>query len=165
LIGDGCRGHRRWAGTPDAYAGAPLVACGIIATASPPRRAFSVTESRAAQPRGADPDSRARTHLANERTFLAWLRTGAAMIALGLGTAQFLSRQQIRGVPVTQAVAIALVILGLALVLAGRNRYVRGCERIEAGAFRPASRSIGVSTAFMLCVGLLAIGFIVLLGR
>jgi uncharacterized membrane protein YidH (DUF202 family) len=38
----------------------------------------------------ADPDSRARTHLANERTFLAWLRTGLALIALGLASAQYL---------------------------------------------------------------------------
>jgi uncharacterized membrane protein YidH (DUF202 family) len=35
-------------------------------------------------------ESRARTHLANERTFLAWLRTGIALISLGLAAAQFL---------------------------------------------------------------------------
>ena len=37
-----------------------------------------------------DPDSRARTHLANERTFLAWLRTGLGLIVLGLAAAQFM---------------------------------------------------------------------------
>jgi len=37
-------------------------------------------------------ESRARTHLANERTFLAWLRTGIALISLGLAAAQFLER-------------------------------------------------------------------------
>ena len=37
-----------------------------------------------------DPDSRARTHLANERTYLAWFRTGITLVALGLAAAQFL---------------------------------------------------------------------------
>jgi uncharacterized membrane protein YidH (DUF202 family) len=37
-----------------------------------------------------DPDSRALTHLANERTFLAWLRTGLGMIVLGLAAGQFI---------------------------------------------------------------------------
>jgi uncharacterized membrane protein YidH (DUF202 family) len=35
-------------------------------------------------------ESRARTHLANERTFLAWLRTGISLIGLGLAAAKFL---------------------------------------------------------------------------
>ncbi len=37
-----------------------------------------------------DPDTRARTHLANERTFLAWLRTSLTTIALGIGASDFL---------------------------------------------------------------------------
>ena len=37
-----------------------------------------------------DPDSRARTHLASERTFLAWLRTGLGLNVLGLAAAQFI---------------------------------------------------------------------------
>ena len=37
---------------------------------------------------GSTPDY--RFSLANERTFLAWLRTGLALIAGGLGVAQFL---------------------------------------------------------------------------
>ena len=32
--------------------------------------------------------SRARDHLANERTFLAWLRTAATVMVLGLGVAR-----------------------------------------------------------------------------
>jgi len=34
-------------------------------------------------------DSTARDHLANERTFLAWLRTSAVAMALGLAIAHF----------------------------------------------------------------------------
>ena len=34
-------------------------------------------------------DSRLREHLANERTFLAWLRTSIALIGFGLAIARF----------------------------------------------------------------------------
>jgi inner membrane protein YidH len=37
----------------------------------------------------ADPQTRTRDLLANERTFLAWVRTGAAATALGLAIAKF----------------------------------------------------------------------------
>ncbi len=46
-----------------------------------------------------DLESRARTHLANERTFLAWLRTGIALIGLGLAAAKFLARSTTRSAP------------------------------------------------------------------
>ena len=52
------------------------------------------SEPGAARAGRADPDSRARTHLANERTFLAWLRTGLALIVLGIGAAQFVSHER-----------------------------------------------------------------------
>ena len=34
------------------------------------------------RPEQPDEESRTRTHLANERTFLAWFRTGITLIAL-----------------------------------------------------------------------------------
>lgn len=34
----------------------------------------------------------ARDHLANERTFLAWIRTGFALIAIGLAFSEFTAR-------------------------------------------------------------------------
>ena len=40
-----------------------------------------------------DPDTRARTHLANERTFLAWFRTGVTLVALGIAAAELLGRE------------------------------------------------------------------------
>src|SRR5690606_984075 len=43
-------------------------------------------------PNDPPPKGKIRTHLANERTYLAWGRTGLTMIALGLGAAQLLDR-------------------------------------------------------------------------
>jgi putative membrane protein len=53
---------------------------------------------------GTDPDP--RFSLANERTFLAWVRTGLALIALGIAVATFVSTSGTKG-------ASALLSLGL----------------------------------------------------
>jgi uncharacterized membrane protein YidH (DUF202 family) len=58
-----------------------------------------------------DLESRARTHLANERTFLAWLRTGIALIGLGLAAAQFLERQVLPGLPLIRSMSITMVVV------------------------------------------------------
>jgi hypothetical protein len=58
-----------------------------------------------------DLESRARTHLANERTFLAWLRTGITLIGLGLAAAQFLERQVAPGLPLIRSMSITMVVV------------------------------------------------------
>ncbi len=110
-----------------------------------------------------DPDSRARTHLANERTFLAWFRTGLTLIALAIAAAQFLSRDVVRGVPVVRLLSSVLAITGMLLVLVGARRYLDGRAHIDHATFRPAYASIMVTAAAALVTGLLAIGFVWLL--
>jgi putative membrane protein len=75
-----------------------------------------------------------RFSLANERTFLAWLRTGLALIGGGLAVAQFLSGSVVRDV-------LAVGLLGLGGVVAVRSvdHWAR-CERaIRAGGELPPS--------------------------
>jgi putative membrane protein len=74
----------------------------------------------------ADLDSRARSHLANERTFLAWLRTGLALIVVGIGAAQFLEldRDLIPGVRSVSDFAAMLILVGTLTVIVGRARYM-----------------------------------------
>jgi putative membrane protein len=109
----------------------------------------------------ADPDSRARTHLANERTFLAWFRTGLTLIAFGLIGGQFLSRDVAGGlVRILSTVAVGT---GVFLVLVGAQRYGNGREAIDAARFRPAGVSIHVATAAAVVAGALAILFLWLL--
>jgi putative membrane protein len=57
---------------------------------------------------GSDPDP--RFSLANERTFLAWIRTALGLIALGVAVATFVSTQETKGVSLL--LAAALVLLG-----------------------------------------------------
>jgi putative membrane protein len=107
-----------------------------------------------------DADSRARTHLANERTFLAWFRTGIALIALGIAAAQFLSREAVPGVPVVPMLATVLVLTGAFVVAVGAWRYLAGRDRIEETAYEPAYGSILVTTAAALLTGVIAIAFV-----
>jgi len=69
-----------------------------------------------AQPDGTDPEaehtgtassSRARDHMANERTYLAWLRTAANVMIVGLAIARFGAGEKVT----TSAVAAGAVLL------------------------------------------------------
>src|ERR1051325_4826421 len=80
-----------------------------------------------------DPDSRARTYLANERTFLSWFRTGITLVALGLASAQFLTRDLVADVPLRRGIAIGFVIGGMVLTLTGAAQYFATIRQIDAG--------------------------------
>ena len=114
-------------------------------------------------PEPPDAESRARTHLANERTFLAWFRTGITLIALGIAAAQFLTFEASGGIPLVEVLATILVVSGIGVALVGAARYLSGRDRIEAMDFRPAYRSILATTAAAIVVGAIAIAFVWLL--
>lgn len=132
----------------------------------PPQPASAPQPASPADPPAAgrgDPDSRARTHLANERTFLAWFRTGLTLIALGIAAAQFLTRDVVAGIPVVSLLATILVVTGVSLAVVGAGRYQRARLRIDAAAFEPARWSVVVTTAAAIATGVLAIAFVWLL--
>lgn len=116
-----------------------------------------------AEPPRADADSRARTHLANERTFLAWLRTGLSMIAVGMAAAGFFPIDLVPGFPYIRLFAIVLAIAGTAAVMFGAQRYVVAHREIEAGVFVPSvSPIVGVAIVVAI-LGLMAVPLVVLL--
>ena len=110
-----------------------------------------------------DPDSRARTHLANERTFLAWFRTGVTLIALGVAAGPLLIGAS--GFGLSRLLSLSVVAAGIALLISGRARYSVSRGRIDAGTFRPASSSVNFSVGLFVLVGLVAGLFLVLIER
>lgn len=101
----------------------------------------------------------ARDHLANERTFLAWVRTGVAGVVFGFAIGRFAIaiRQwmQIQGrVAPSTGLSVwfgtAAMIAGVVVCLAGLVRYRRTREQIDSGNFQPAGYIIdlvGIVTA------------------
>ena len=110
-----------------------------------------------------DPDSRARTHLANERTFLAWFRTGITLIALGLAAAQFLARESESAAPLVRGLSTVVILTGAFVVVVGMARYREGRRRIDEEAFRPAWQSITIAAVAALVIAVLGVAFVWLL--
>ena len=81
----------------------------------------------------AEPDY--RFTLANERTFLAWVRTSLALVAAGVALDQYLPDL---GPPaVRTAVGAALVVLGAALAGLSHRRWRRAQRAMREGAALP----------------------------
>src|SRR5215213_8423184 len=131
----------------------------------PDRAAGSSEKLGASGP--SDPGSRVRSHLANERTFLAWLRTGLALIVVGIGAAQFLEldRNLIPGLRTVSDFAALLILVGTLTVILGRTRYMQSREQIDRAQFHPAGRSISAATALIAVIGLCSIVLVYLMGR
>jgi putative membrane protein len=87
-------------------------------------------------------------HAANERTFLAWVRTGIAVIAFGFvvekfnlflrtlagvtapGTGHRLSVEQLSG-PVGRYDGLALIVIGIVLIIFAAGHFVRTTRLID----------------------------------
>lgn len=108
---------------------------------------------------GSTPDY--RFSLANERTFLAWLRTGLALIAGGLGVAQFLP--PLRTAHLREAIAVALLLLGGAVAIRAVDHWARTERAIRLGRELPASRFPAV-LALVIAVGAALLVVAVLVG-
>jgi putative membrane protein len=99
---------------------------------------------------GDEPD--ARFTFANERTFLAWIRTSLALIAAGVSLDAF-----VRDLPsvVRGAIGIALVVTG---IVAGGTAYLRWTASERAMRLRQPLP--GFVLAPLLTMGIVAIGLV-----
>ena len=88
-----------------------------------------------ADERPAHPDY--RFTLANERTLLAWLRTGLALVAGGVAVATYAPDLGVRWGDA--AVALALVVIGLGTAAAGYSRWRANEAAIRADRPLPAN--------------------------
>jgi putative membrane protein len=108
---------------------------------------------KVAKPSPGENSNRARDHLANERTFLAWIRTGIAVIVFGFAIGRFsiAVRQfiQFQGRAMPQSglsvwFGMVAIIAGVLTCVAGLFRYRVTREQIDSGNFGPAGSIIDV---------------------
>ncbi|NJR39914.1 MAG: DUF202 domain-containing protein [Leptolyngbyaceae cyanobacterium CSU_1_4] len=112
---------------------------------------------------------RQREHQANERTFLAWLRTSIALIGFGLAIARFgLFVQQLQATLMQQPISvdplfnsknlgITLVIFGVFVIALAAWQYNRVFWQIERSDYRPSRWLVGIMTAVVIVIGLLSL--------
>jgi putative membrane protein len=94
-----------------------------------------------------------RFTLANERTLLAWLRTGLALAAGGVAVATYAPDLGVRWG--SAGVALALEVIGLGAALAGYLRWRDNEDAIRAG--RPLPRSWGIPAVAAAAAGVVLI--------
>ncbi|MGC8506577.1 MAG: YidH family protein [Thermoplasmata archaeon] len=90
-------------------------------------------------------DQRVTDHMANERTYLAWVRTGIAVIALGFVVAKFgiIIRELGSGVPtssfgLSSLIGVLLVIAGSVMQVMALRSFIRNRASIESGTYNPS---------------------------
>lgn len=115
-------------------------------------------ETRIPLPRDGDPpaapaDASRRTHLANERTYLAWLRTGLTAFAVAIAVGQLVPALTDRSAAPYVVAGIGFAALGIAFVLYGLWRIVAVRMALEAGHYR-APGSIVLMVMSLLAVAL-----------
>jgi len=125
------------------------------------------TEERAGTSAGSD---RASDHLANERTFLAWLRTGLAIVVFGfaigrfaIAVRQFMQWQgrTVAGGGFSVWFGTAAMVAGVVLTLAGLVRYRRTRAMIERGGFEPAGFVVDLVAILTAVFGLALAAYLV----
>lgn len=128
---------------------------------------MSTDRSRDATPPGggrfdADGDATRRTHLANERTYLAWWRTGLACMAASVGVGRLLPEVTGRHAGLSAVAGVVFALLGIVAFLYGYDRYRRVDAAVRAGEYvRPDDRVIGVLAAVGVVVALLVLAIVV----
>jgi len=112
---------------------------------------------------------RQREHQANERTFLAWLRTSIALIGFGFAIARFslflrqlhstLTQQEPQVHPIfnSENLGVSLVIFGIVVIALAAWHYNQVFWQIEQVNYRPNRRMVLIITTVMMIFGTLSI--------
>ncbi len=110
-----------------------------------PRRVYAV---------GSEPDP--RFSFANERTFLAWIRTGLGFLAAGVAIAA-VARLSARLGPEVRIASVVLIVCGLACAVGAFQRWMINERAMRLGRPLPSSALLVVLTAVVVVVAIVAL--------
>jgi putative membrane protein len=125
-----------------------------------------------------DSPERAQQYLANQRTFLSWVRTSIALIGLGFAIERFsIFLQQFRLIAGTDAignntssatayeysalVGIGMIIVGTSLIIYALKNYLDTNKTIASGRYMPKNAIIYTASATIIGIGLIMLIFLI----
>ena len=124
-----------------------------------------------------DSSERLQQYLANQRTFLSWVRTSIALIGLGFAIERFsLFLQQFRLIanPDTTGnaasatahdysalVGISMIIVGTGLIVYALKNYLESNKTIASGKYMPKNAIIYTASATIIGLGIVMIIFLI----
>jgi len=117
-----------------------------------------------------DTNNRARDHLANERTFLAWIRTGVATIVFGFAVGRFsialqefmqFEKKPTTTPGLTAWLGMISIVAGVLLIVAGLYRYRQTRVQIDTDSFEPAGTIIDLVAVMLALFGIVLAGYLV----
>jgi len=104
-------------------------------------------------------ESTARDHLANERTFLAWVRTALGLVGLGVLLERLGAGSDQR---IAVAAGVGFISFGGATLIYSVNRYLRVARHLKDGRFPVAIRGPVVIAVGALLVAAGALVYVLL---
>ena len=110
-------------------------------------------------------DATRRTRLANERTYLAWWRTGLTAFAVSLGAGRLVPA--VAGGPqaLYTVVGVLFAVLGLLVIAYGRQRGREVDDAISEGSYRRADDRLLTLIAVRASIGGLLLIILIIIGR
>ena len=124
-----------------------------------------------------DSSERLQQYLANQRTFLSWVRTSIALIGLGFAIERFsIFLQQFRLIanPDTTGnaasatahdysalVGIGMIIVGTGLIVYALKNYLESNKTIASGKYMPKNAIIYTASATIIGLGIIMIIFLI----
>jgi putative membrane protein len=125
-----------------------------------------------------DSSERLQQYLANQRTFLSWVRTSIALIGLGFAIERFsIFLQQFRLIadPDTAGnaaasatahqysalVGIGMIVVGTSLIIFALKNYLGSNKTIASGRYKPKNAIVYTASATVMGLGIIMIIFLI----
>jgi putative membrane protein len=96
-----------------------------------------------------DHDATRRTRLANERTFLAWWRTGLTTFAVSVGAGKLVPELSSGATWPFEAIGVAFALVGVLFMLYAYVRQKRVEDALARGEYAPFETRTGLVFAFL----------------